>query len=317
MRRTAALFLLLSCGCSAPRAGAYPPAAARDTAGLRLQAAARVAAPARGVPPGAASLWVDAALTNATADSLRLEYGACALGVRGYRTAERTAPPAWDARLRAPYEGGYGYMCQGYAVFATLRPGQTLRARELSGRYSVAELLGDSLPDGRYHLTVSLDVRGAPVAEVHAGAVHLSFPGRPPLPASRVARLVAYRAEARVLPGGGVRAEVTATLSGGQGALVRYPADCPVTLHAYRDRARRDAAPRSGPADWSGPARRCGPGEQRLRMERGEPHTFVVEASSAEILGTRLPPGRYFLAVRVQGEGVRTWLSAGDAVLRR
>ena len=52
-------------------------------------------------------------------------------------------------------------------------------------------------------------------------------------------------------------------------------------------------------------------------MRRGESRTLAAETTVREILGNRLPPGRYYFAVAVQREGTRFFVSAGEANLSR
>jgi hypothetical protein len=116
--------------------------------------------------------------------------------------------------------------------------------------------------------------------------------------------------------GGGVRVAVTGRLSHAGGALEQMSAQCPVVLHVYRTREARDQAPRAGPPAWTSHPR-CGPEMQEYSLSRGESRTWRVQASSRQILGAGLPPGRYYFAVVVNHEGTRTFLSAGDAQLTR
>ena len=84
-------------------------------------------------------------------------------------------------------------------------------------------------------------------------------------------------------------------------------------LYAYRDRARRDAAPRSGAADWAQAA--CGTQQQQVGMSRGETRTLSTIVAARDLLGPSLPAGRYYFALSVQAEGNRVFLSAGEADL--
>jgi hypothetical protein len=62
--------------------------------------------------------------------------------------------------------------CTMAIVQTDIGPGQST---EFSSRTSAAEILGDSLPDGRYHLRVHSRPDGRPL-QLHAGTVDLAVP---------------------------------------------------------------------------------------------------------------------------------------------
>jgi len=178
----------------------------------------------------------------------------------------------------------------------------------------VIEVLGDSLPDGRYYFTAVIELNSGASPEIPAGEAQLSARRRAMGP-ERISGVMTFRANPEV-SNGGVQVAVTGRLSHAGGALERMSAACPVVLHAYRTREERDQAPRSGPPVWSSHPR-CGPEMREYSLSRGESRTWRVQASSRQILGAGLPPGRYYFAVVVNHEGTRTFLSAGDARLAR
>jgi hypothetical protein len=270
--------------------------------------------PARGSAPD--SLHVRATLINETQNSVRIEYGACAVHLHAYRTPDRTGTPVWRSERRAPWEAGYVYGCPAYLAVASVAPGGEFSPGEFALTVPLTEVLADSLPDGRYYFTAVLDAAGQQF-RVAAGEVELRL-ARPPLPSRRRAHFLTFEANSRVLRAQPttVRAEVTATLTDAGGSLVRFSPDCPVVLLAYRSRERRDAAPRSGAPDWQGP-RECGDDLREIIMNRGQTQSFAVEASAGEILGGSLPPGRYYFAVAVQLERRQVFLAVGEADLRR
>jgi hypothetical protein len=257
------------------------------------------------------------AVTNTTTRPVQIEFGACALVLRAYRGVDRAARPVWDSRRRAPWAGSYGYGCPAYLATRTLAPGQTILPDEFAGRFPLIEILGDSLPDGRYYFSASLQINSIHTPEFAAGSLRLSLP-RPPLPVSQTADAVIYRAttEADVTAPAATRTTVTATLTHAGGSRLRYSLECAVTLHAYRSRVRRDAAPRSGEPDWKS-SQRCGPELQEMWLQRGDSRTFQVRTSAHEILGGRLPPGRYYFVAVVREERRTVYLSAGEAELTR
>jgi hypothetical protein len=236
-----------------------------------------------------------------------LEYGVCNVTLLAHRTADRSGPPAWRSDRARPWEGTYGRGCPQPLIMAQLAPGDSV-FREFEERTRLVELLGDSLPDGRYWFTAQVRLI-APrlVRDVEAGALDLSL-ARPPMPTERTYEFMTYRA-AGAPRAGGARVTVTATLTHAGGSLVTYPRDCVVRVLAFRDRARRDAAPRSGAADWRQPLDGCAGGTTQLTLSGGESRTFTADAA--------LPPGRYYLAAVVRAEGRDLYLSAGEVDVAR
>ncbi len=260
------------------------------------------------------SLLARAVVVNEGPDTVHLEFGTCALKLRAYRAAERAGPPVWRSERVEPWSGGGVYGCDLKLGISDLAPGDSLRPFEV--RVPLIEVLGDSLPDGRYHFGAVLELNFAETGELAAGAAELAVP-RAPLPDSRQARLITYRAATEVTEQRPtrVRTRVTATLTAAGGSIQRYPHGCPVMLWAYRDRARRDAAPVSGAPDWMSHPGGCGPELQEVSLGRGESRVFEVAADARSILGASLPPGRYYFAAVVNAPTRRVFLSAGEADL--
>jgi hypothetical protein len=100
------------------------------------------------------TLKVHATVTNTNAQPVRLEYGACAVDLRAYRTSDRSGKPAWDSALRRSYPPpGFSYACPLYLATGKIDPGATLSPAEFNTRIPVTEMLGDSLPAGHYYFT--------------------------------------------------------------------------------------------------------------------------------------------------------------------
>jgi hypothetical protein len=262
------------------------------------------------------SVVVDAVLINRTVGPIVIEHGACPVRLRAFRTPDRTGSPDWKSELRSPWNGGPDYACPLYLKSVELAPSQEFSPDEFVLRVPISEVLADSLPDGVYHFTVELEV-GSRSVQIPVGEAELRME-RHPLPDRRdvgaltfTARTLASRTEPRV-----VRAEAKVTLGSTRESVVRFLADCPIVLYAYRSRERRDAAPRSGEPDWKEP-RACGEGIRELRLSGDQDATFAVEFSARDVLGSTVPSGRYHFAVVVHLEGRRIFLSAGDAELRR
>lgn len=272
-------------------------------------------------------LYATASVTNAGTRAVYLEYGDCVLSLRAYRAPERTGTPVWRSEARATWDGAHSYICLAYLAVTTLAPGATANPLERELRIPVVEVLGDSLPDGRYYFSGTLRLNSMRTPEVLAGSAELAFP-RPPLPPFRTVEGTRHRAVSTLetsTTGQTVRTTVTVTLPWPEGvpanqdpggAVVEYSADCPVVLHVYRDRARRDAMPRSGQPDWQS-GLNCGIERQKLVKRYGESWTFDVRATTREILADRLPPGRYYFAAVVRAGRRMVYLSAGEADLRR
>jgi hypothetical protein len=256
-------------------------------------------------------------LTNTGELPAYLEYGACAVRVLAYRSADLAGAPAWNSNYRRLWEGTGLYGCPAYLVTTTVKPGAEFSPPELTFESRLIEMLGDSLPDAHYYFTATVGFSNrSPIADIPAGDADVALP-RPPMPATRIADLLTYRAQpvtVSVAPAV-VRAEATATLDYAGSALVTFSRDCPLLLYVYRDRARRDAAPRSGSADWQQPA--CGSPEQEIGMNRGQTRTLSVAVPVQDILGGTLPAGHYYFAVVVQAQRNRVFLSAGEADLAR
>ncbi len=264
-----------------------------------------------------AELETRATITNTTRRPVHIEYGACSLQIRAYRTPERSGSPVWYSERRQPADGSGSYGCPAYLAMHTIAPGESFSPPEFKERIPVKEILADSLPNGRYYFTGRLELNSRSTAEFKIGEAALTM-RRPSLPKTRTADAVTYHARTELASASPltVRTRVSATLTHAGGALLRYSADCPVTLLAYRDRARRDAAPRSGEPDWKSP-RRCGKGLQEMSLDRGESRTFEVRATAGEILGSSLLPGKYYFAVAIQTDQQRVFLSAGETNLTR
>lgn len=102
-------------------------------------------------------------LTNTTSAPQTLEIpGGCPVLLRAYTTAERTGEPAWDQSR--------DIVCTQQVMIARLGPGES---EEVTGRASARDVLGDSLPNGRYYLTAVV-VPNRQQVEVPAGEADLA-----------------------------------------------------------------------------------------------------------------------------------------------
>lgn len=96
---------------------------------------------------------------------------ACGLGARAYRTRARDGEVAWDGRASGP--------CRAGVAPVTVPAGDSVL---WTVDVSAADVLGNSLPNGRYHFTVSLGRVGVAgtterrEVEVRAGEARLALP---------------------------------------------------------------------------------------------------------------------------------------------
>lgn len=111
------------------------------------------------LPPMLAA-WIVA--TNRGAKAIGIAYGGCPLRIRLWRTADRKGAPVWRSEDRQP-RGQFGdnrrsprYGCPGYRIEGRLLPNDSLVFRQ---PIPLAEVLADSLPDGRYWVGLELKLR--------------------------------------------------------------------------------------------------------------------------------------------------------------
>jgi hypothetical protein len=181
MRFTAFCAVLVLAACTS--AGAPEPGDTGVPAGdTAAPAAADTVAPAGGVEDGVlrdgvrytastavlesfpVQLHTTVTLVNTGRTTARLEFpSGCVALLRAYGSATATEP-VWDQATVV--------MCTMALQLLDLAPGES---RSYSMRTDAREVLGDSLPDGTYHLRARIAVNGAAV-EVPAGAVELAIP---------------------------------------------------------------------------------------------------------------------------------------------
>lgn len=109
---------------------------------------------------------------NTTLRTLHLVSDGCGMLPRAYGDPARAGEPVWDGRPGGP--------CLASVAPITFAPGET---RRFTRRYSARDILGDSLPDGRYFFTVTYRASLAPdpdaesrLVEVAAGEAELALP---------------------------------------------------------------------------------------------------------------------------------------------
>jgi len=159
-RRTRVLLLaaLAACGpTGSSDGGAQPnpddgPRRQVTVEGVTYTAEARIAETA---PP---TVYVTARVQNTSSSRQDVTFpDGCVVLLRAYRDAARTGAPAWDQQQ--------GVMCTMQLVELSLAPGES---REFLASARADQILGDSLPAGRYSFTAVLRPNGQAV-EVPAG----------------------------------------------------------------------------------------------------------------------------------------------------
>jgi hypothetical protein len=112
-------------------------------------------------------------LTNDSALPVHLEYGACAVRVLAFRAEARAGAPVWNSDYRAPYHASYTYGCTAQLILADLQPGKSL---DFGFQGPLIELVGDSLPNGRYYLAADLLLSNRPgFLRIPAGSVDVAL----------------------------------------------------------------------------------------------------------------------------------------------
>lgn len=150
--------ITLSAVAIACSTAAEPGAGGLTEGGLRYTAETRV------LESFPVQLRTPVIVANPGGRSVRMELSSgCAVQLVVYRTAERTAP-VWDqSRVQA---------CTMALQIVDLDGGAT---RTFEGRTDAREILGDSLPDGTYHISAVMHVNQRRI-EVPAGAAQLGVP---------------------------------------------------------------------------------------------------------------------------------------------
>lgn len=97
--------------------------------------------------------------TNVSRTSRLIEYGHCAARLLAYKDTARSGSPVWDQRrVVANPDTGNAFVCLLYLRRVQLAPNQTFEPDEFKTVAEGRDILGDSLPEGRYYLTVLLEV---------------------------------------------------------------------------------------------------------------------------------------------------------------
>jgi hypothetical protein len=117
--------------------------------------------------PTPGNIQTTVTVTNRTVVALAVEYGECSVAIRVFPTAERTEP-VWNSNDR------FMYPCPAILILGRLEPGKP-QAFGFFG--TVAEILGDSLPPGRYYFSATLGTSLGTFDVRDAGDLELGAPG--------------------------------------------------------------------------------------------------------------------------------------------
>jgi hypothetical protein len=153
----------LLCAACAPASSAAPEDGAPGESTASYQGPLRFEATTAVLRSFPAQLSTTVTATNTSAQAQTVEMpGGCTVLLRAYRTPERTGAPAWDQ--------GRDAVCTLQLLVQEYAPGES---KQYHGRATAVEILGDSLPNGRYYLTALLRPAGGAV-EVPAGEADLA-----------------------------------------------------------------------------------------------------------------------------------------------
>lgn len=157
------LLLALAAGCSRPEHPAQPefPITRQGTPVTEgdLQYVAETAI----MESFPVQLATSVTVANVGSRPAALEFpDGCPVLIRAYRTPDRTGTPAWDQ--------AHETFCTMAIQHFTINPGES---RKFTARTDARQILGDSLPNGRYFLTAMLRKTGWTL-ELPAGEVELA-----------------------------------------------------------------------------------------------------------------------------------------------
>ncbi len=123
------------------------------------------------IAPGDSLLRIRAIATNSGSLTWTLELGPCSMNIR----VASLAPGAvhqWEYE-RWSITVNPRAACVGFRVTYPLPPGGSVATSELERIVRVRDVLGDSLPAGRYRVTASVSFSNQPATDIAAGDVDL------------------------------------------------------------------------------------------------------------------------------------------------
>jgi hypothetical protein len=236
----------------------------------------------------------------------------CPLGLRVYPSPNRAGRPVWDANRRL------GGACAPYPRSDSLA-GVHQRGHLLYRYDPVLEILGDSLPPGRYYFEAVLRLEGTTI-EFQQGEGELSPDTLLPV---RSLEGLRFQPEVRLEPAGGPQAigtmqilEATVQITNASERRVEITyGPCSFSIRAYREPSR------SGTPAWDSLLQRrasCPDIGYEAVLVPGEsfpPGHLRVEAAVPEILGDSLPSSRYYFTAILELNRDTLRITAGNADL--
>lgn len=148
MKRSGVVALILAGGCASPTIEPDHTASLLHESGLHFTVTRHSRAPTEDFS------W-SGTISNQTTDSIRIEYGDCGLEVIAYGEGEEAI---WSSAQRGPPDASFIYLCTLQLEARDLAPGASMTPDEFSLSFPVAELLGDSLPEGPYRFEAWFDL---------------------------------------------------------------------------------------------------------------------------------------------------------------
>jgi hypothetical protein len=266
-------------------------------------------------------LTTQVVVRNPTATPLEVDYGACLVNVRLFRSADRRGVPLWKSELRKPPGSSFGYACVLPLYISYLSPGDSL---VFPLRVPMYEVIGDSLPSAHYYVSAELSLEGKPVFDgttrpgltttLAAGEVDIVRETER-LPSSRVIDGLAVSATTRVIPGKGddtLRTLVLVTNTTDHRIATYIASGCPVIIYAYRSAALRDSVPIAEPA--SSPSPICYLDNYPIALAPGQSWVFGRDTPMSAIRG-RAGSGHYWFTAWLTTT-TQILLAAGDAEVK-
>lgn len=123
------------------------------------------------ISPGDSLVRVRVVATNSGSLTWTLELGPCSMNIR-VTSLGTAATHEWDfERWRIAVNPKAA--CVGYRAPYVLAPGGTVASSELERVVRMRDVLGDSLPGGRYRVTATVSFSNQPPTEVPVGEVEL------------------------------------------------------------------------------------------------------------------------------------------------
>ena len=270
-------------------------------------------------------VWTAVTVVNPTREQIQIEFGSCSMWIYAYSNLGRSGTPVWGSsgyRYARPSDS-IAAVCPDYLGIRVLAPGDSVQPEEFRTRFPVAEILGDSLPEGHYYFAAAVEVNGDTV-RLPAGEARLTMNSRNATPLGLSDEL-SYRAKIQILTTSSqcVRGDVQVINTGDREVLLEYG------KNAVWLRVDSITTPSSSSVweetRWLGrnpeiTATQLPPGQLQWRLlasgDSFAPSEFKKVIPLPEILGDSLPEGPYnfFMMLYLRGDTVR--VPAGMEMLR-